>query len=469
MNKATGLDQIPARALKVGASVVSQPLTHILNSSLSLGIFPDNWKLAKVVPIYKSDDRSDRGNYRPISILSVVSKIFEKLVFSQLYKYLSENNLLSAHQSGFRPGHSTVTALLKATTVDIGDLNLAVFLNLKKAFDTVDHDILLNKLKCLGVSNIENDWVKSYLVDRSQRCYGNGVLSNSREVKCGVPQGSNLGPLLFLVYINDLPGCLRESIPNLYADDTSITYSNSDMNIIEDKLNADLERLHVWLRSNRLSLNVVKSEYVAIASRNRLNNLSSDPVVTIGNARLTRVKETKSLGVIIDENLNWGPHIKAITKKVSKGLGALRRIRDLVPKDTLNTVYQSIVQPHFEYCSPVWDTCGKVLRDSLQRLQNRAARVITRSGYEIRSSVLIHNLGWQTLQEQQRKSKIRIMHKILKGHAPDYLLKSFRKVSKVHSHDTRGSVSCLRPPKPNTEFLKRSFAYIGIVTWNDSL
>ena len=167
--------------------------------------------------------------------------------------------------------------------MDIGDLNLAVFLDLKKAFDTVDHDILLNKLKCLGVSNIENDWVNSYLVDRSQRCYGNGVLSNSREVKCGVPQGSNLGPLLFLVYINDLPGCRRESNPNLYADDTSITYSNSDMNIIEDKLNADLERLHVWLRSNRLSLNVVKSEYVAIASRNRLNNLSSDPVVTIGN------------------------------------------------------------------------------------------------------------------------------------------------------------------------------------------
>ena len=137
------------------------------------------------------------------------------------------------------------------------------------------------------------------------------------------------------------------------------------MNIIEDKLNADLERLHVWLRSNRLSLNVVTSEYVAIASRNRLNNLSSDPVVTIGNTRLTRVKETKSLGVIIDENLSWGPHIKAITKKVSKGLGALRRIRDRVPKDTLNTVYQSIVKPHFEYCSPVWDTCGKVLRDPL--------------------------------------------------------------------------------------------------------
>ena len=143
-----------------------------------------------------------------------------------------------------------MTALLKATMVwykqmDIGDLNLAVFLDLKKAFDTVDHDILLNKLKCLDVRNIENDWFKSYLVDRSQRCYGNGVLSNSREVKCGVPQESNLGPLLFLVYINDLPGCLRESIPNLYADDTSITYSNSDMNIIEDKLNADLERLHV--------------------------------------------------------------------------------------------------------------------------------------------------------------------------------------------------------------------------------
>ena len=216
--------------------------------------------------------------------------------------------------------------------MDIGNLNLAVFLDLKKAFDTVDHDILLNKLKCLGVRSIENDWFKSYLVDRSQR-YENGVLSNSREVKCGVPQGSNLGLLLFLVYINDLPGCLRASTPNLYADGTSITYSNSDMNITEDKLTADLERLDVWLRSNRLSLNVVKSEYVAIASRN-------------SNTRLTRVKESKSLGLIIDENLNWGPHIKDITKKFSKGLGALRRIRDLVPKDTLNTVNQSIVQPH---------------------------------------------------------------------------------------------------------------------------
>ena len=221
-------------------------LTTIFNLSLNYGIFPNDWKNARVSPIYKSGEKDECGNYRPISILSVVSKLFEKLVYKQVYSYLENNELLTPFQSGFRKGNSTSTSLLNTTNtwlvnMDQGLINGVIFLDLKKAFDTVDHEILIKKLELYGIKGNSLRWFISYLSDRTQVCKVGTTTSSKKYIKTGVPQGSNLGPLLFILYVNDLPNCLSNSIPALFADDTNVTTSGPSVEDIQRKLNNELD------------------------------------------------------------------------------------------------------------------------------------------------------------------------------------------------------------------------------------
>ena len=351
--------------------------------------------------------------------------------------------------------------------MDEGNIGIAVFIDLKKAFDTVDHAILLKKLACYGVKSKELDWFKSYLSNRNQYCYANGAFSSKNIIKYGVPQGSILGPLLFLIYINDLPGCLSHSVPNMYADDTNISSSNIDIAQVEHVLNQDLSQLQIWLQCNHLSLNVVKTEYMIIGSKAKIANLTSELNVNIGGFKLKRVTKTKSLGVIIDENLNWQTHIDYTCKKALKGLGILRRVRDLTPASTLNDIYSSIIQPHFDYCSTVWDCCNKGSKDKLQRLQNRAARIITRAGYDVRSTDILEKLNWPTLHQRRANRRVCLMYKIHNNLAPNYLVECFTQTKNVHTHNTRGHEVNFNIPQPKTNFLKSSLQFNGAAAWND--
>ena len=470
-NKATGLDKIPCRLVKMAAPFINDSLSSMFNASIISSIFPSDWKLAKIIPIHKGNEKDELNNYRPISILSSISKVLERLIYNQVYDYLSSNNLLSECQSGFRRFHSTTTSLLEASTewftnMDQGKLNSVVFLDLSKAFDTVNHSILLEKLTCYGFHTDTIKWFSSYLFERKQQCLVNGQLSSPKIIKCGVPQGSILGPLLFLMYINDLPNCLKYSKPRMFADDTYITTTGNSLTQVINFVNSDLSYISEWLLANKLSLNITKTEHMFIGSDDMLNKISDAVAVHFGNNPIKRVHKSKSLGIIIDERLSWTDHIDVLSRKVSSAIGGLRQARPFVDLKTAKTIYNSLIEPLFDYCDVVWDTIGAVPSTRLQKLNNRAARVITQTGYEVRSSDIRNQLGWSTLDERRQNHKSIMMYKVLNGIAPAYLKRYFSYGADTSRYFLRGSGVNLSLPKPNTDYMKKIFKLSGAKLWN---
>ena len=307
-NKACGVDKISSKILKLASPVISATLTYIFNQSITLCSFPDEWKVARVLPLYKSGHRNIPGNYMPISILPVISKIMERLLYDQLYDYLTKNEILSDNQFCFRKFHSPPTSLLDSTNswyvnIDRKMFNLVVFIDLKKAFDTVDHEILLEKMQTYGIKDKAHLLLRSYLTDCTKKCQVNGV--DSSEHKCGVPQSSILGPLFFLIYINDLYECLNRTKPRLFADDTNLIASAGTINNVENAVNSDLENLRIWLNANKLSLNIGKTEFMLIGSRSLVHTVSDSNLnIMIENRPIKKVKECKTLEVIVDQHLS---------------------------------------------------------------------------------------------------------------------------------------------------------------------
>ena len=293
----------------------------------------------KIVVRYSSELQLLR--YYPPLVLSSVAKIYEKLVTEQLEIYLETNHILAEQQAGIRKNHSTQTSLLNITNqwlmnMDKGLLNGVIFLDLKKAFDCVDHNILLKKMHCYGISGHTLAGFQSYLSSRIQICKVDQTMSKTRTVKCGIPQGSNLGPLLFLLYINDLPNCLTFSSASMFADNTNISTNGKTNDELQERINVDLENIHQWLLANKLTLNKDKTEYMIIGSRQRISNLVlTEPKIELGESVIKRVHKSKNLGVIIDEHLLWNHQIQNIVTKASKGIGMMRRIKQFVPKSTL--------------------------------------------------------------------------------------------------------------------------------------
>ena len=246
--------------------------------------------------------------------------------------------------------------------MDDGRYTANILIDIKKAFDTVDHDILLAKLRKYGVDNLEFAWFSSYLTNRKQYCKVNGVSSKTEDIKYGVPQGSCLGPLLFLIYINDLPFSLKKGKVTMYAYDTSIYYSSRNMEDINQTLNSELHHLKQWLQGNKLSLNVLKTQALVVGSKPKIKKFTErvvgPPQFLIGDAQVENVDHTKYLGVMIDKNLNWSEHIKSVRTKVYRGIAFLKYSRKLLPRNTLSEMYRGIAEPHFRYCCSVWGRWG---------------------------------------------------------------------------------------------------------------
>ena len=331
-------------------------------------MFPDDLKVAKIAPVHKSGDKDQLNNYRPISVLPTVARVFEKIIYGQLYEYFMTNKLLGNQQFGFRSLHSTALALSKSTSnwwlsMDKGNMNSIIFLDIKKAFDIVDHEILLNKLNCYGVSDEELLFFASYLQNKSQCCSINGYQSNLKEVICGVPQGSILGPLLFIIYMNDLPAYVQDANITMYADDTSLDKAIRSSQQLEEELIPAFSKVCKWLEMNKLSLNTVKTEFMIIGTSQRLNQLDQSPestpyIIRIDGGEIKRVKSVKYLGMIVDDKLTWEQHIGYISEKIVRNIGILKRIRNFIPQESLLLLYHTLVEPYFRYCSIVWGQCS---------------------------------------------------------------------------------------------------------------
>ena len=472
-SKSTGVDNLNAKYLKISASVIAPILTHIFNCSFNSNKFPKSFKLAKVIPIYKKGDKHDKNNYRPISILPIISLILERHVCQHLKAYLENNKLFYHRQSGFRENHSCQTALIKLlddwiSAIDKNEIVGTLFLDLSKAFDLVNHDILLRKLSMYGLHNNAIDWFKSYLNSRIQKTFISGEQSTPREVVAGVPQGSVLGPILFLIYINDLPFVLSHSVADIFADDTTLSTQSKSFDVVVASLTNDLLHVDQWCQLNHMSINSDKSKVMFICSNNNNRELAkTNPGISYHNSEVNSCTSCKLLGITVNNRLSWGDHIENVIKKCNTYLYILSRIKLFLSNDNRKRFYNAYILPHFDFCCVIWGNCTSTLEDKLVKLQKRAARVILDCDFTTPSSLMFADLKWMTFPERVIYQKAIQMFKTLHGHAPDYLRTSFTFTSEIHARLLRSSTPFqLYTPKPNLEIYRNTFIFSGSSIWN---
>ena len=377
IKKSCGYDLISNKILKSSCYTISPYLELLFNKCLNTGIFPECFKIAKVTPLFKGGDRQDPGSYRPISLLPCLGKLFEKVISTRLLDYYNTFDLFSKYQYGFRESFTTEFAILDIyekllNNLDKGLVTCSIFLDLAKAFDSVSHDILLRKLEKYGIHGIALKMFESYLEQRSQFVNIGDVNSALSLIEFGVPQGSILGPLLFLIYINDLPDATNFFI-KLYADDTFLCAQNKDIKLLENEVNSELEKVYRWLASNKLTLILKKSKFM-ITTNNSC--ASYDFSVKIREISLERCDSYKYLGVYFDKDLNWDKHIEYICQKVSKACGSLAKLRKCVDVDVMREIYHALIHSYLRYGIIVWGTASETALKPLQVIINRAIRIM---------------------------------------------------------------------------------------------
>jgi hypothetical protein len=440
-SKASGPNSIPIPIFKALATEISPVLSELFNLSFITGIFPDVLKTASVIPIHKKDSKLDCNNYRPISLLSNVSKLLEKLMYSRIYNFLNNSACFHLRQFGFRSNHSTSHALISITemirvAVDSGSFACGVFIDLQKAFDTVDHKILIKKLNYYGIRGIANNWFSSYIKDRSQFVSINGFESTHKFIKYGVPQGSVLGPLLFLIYINDLSCSLKNSLVHHYADDTNLLYTNKSLTSLCKKVNQDLHCLCNWLNSNRISLNVSKTEYIIFHSPQKtVENIK----IKINGKKLLPSKYIKYLGVYLDENLTWYYQLNQLKKKLTRANSMLSLIRYYVPIQTLRLIYYSLFSSHLSYCCIVWGQKSNFLFNRIASLQRASIRIMTFSPMRSDIQNKFSELKILKLCDLVKFYNCLFVFDFLQNKLPHSFLNFFIKTTDIHNYCTRNS------------------------------
>lgn len=439
--KSCGYDGISSKLLKSIANQISYPLAIAINKSLENGEVPNNLKIAKVVPIYKSKDNQVFSNYRPISLLPNLSKILEKVMYKRIYNYFINMKILYPSQYGFRKDHSTVHAITELINDILNGFEnkqwtLGVFLDLSKAFDTIDHDILLQKLSHYGIRGVALEWVKSYLSERKQYVEFMGVSSNQQSMICGVPQGSVLGPLLFIIYTNDLSSVTEHSKSILYADDSNIFKTGNNLRLLFRDVNKDLDNVAEWFKANKLSLNVAKTHYMLFQHRNNKPD-DHDYKLTLCGNDIQETDSVKFLGLFLDPNLEWTAHIRQLETKLSRSLYMINSVKEQLDKDHLKILYYSTVYSHLNYGILHWSATFDQNKKKLDVMQNKCIRTVTKSKYNETINPLLLTLKTLKIEEIADFEMLKFVYDFVDQKLPSPLLNIYNQNFDVHDHDTR--------------------------------
>ena len=464
--KSSGVDNINNFILKGIIPFIVDPLVHIFNLSFLNGEVPNVMKIAKVIPLFKKGDKQDVNNYRPISLLSSLSKVLEKLIHKRTVAFLKVHNIFCDSQFGFREKHSTSHALLSlvekvAHALDSSYHMVGILLDFSKAFDTINHDILLHKLSHYGIRGKALEWFRSYLSDRKQFVFLDGHTSELRNINCGVPQGSLLGPLLFIIYINDFYRSSDMASFISFADDTNLFFSHTNPNTLVEIVNFELEKIIQWIRANRLSLNLQKTKYILFS--NSIDSLPTDLV--FDDTHLEKVTHSKFLGVIIDNKLSWKVHVDNISKKKSRNIGILNRLKTQLPSSALLTLYSSLTLPYLNYGLLAWGNAHQNILDKLLLLQKRAVRIISQADFRAHTNPFFYDNNILKVKDLYLLQLGQFMYKNTNDLLPKNFKTMFLKNRSFHQHSTRQSEE-YHLPLLRTSFAKNTFIYDGPKLWN---
>lgn len=436
-----GVDNVTKRVMMDAFDVVGMKFLEIVNNSLQHGEFPQAWKQTLVIPVPKVPKSTRPEDHRPINVLPLYEKVLETIVKEQLLAYIDRTNVLLAEQSGFRKHHSCESALnlllLKwKQAVEQGRIVLSVFVDLKRAFETIDRGKLKSTLRRYGVRGTALKWFSSYLDNRTQVTRYNNSTSSAIGVDLGVPQGSVLGPLLFILYMNDLKQALQRLEVNLFADDTVLFFAGDNIDECFNVMNAELVCFTEWLRLKKLQLNVSKTKCMLVTTR-RTNENSRR--VQIDGEEIERVETIKYLGVMLDEKLNFNEHIDYTIRKAARKFGVLCRISRYLTTEAKINVYTSLIAPHFDYCASILFLATRQQLKRMQILQSKVMRLILKCDRLTPRQRMLESLQWMSVRQRIEYNTLVFVFRVTKGMAPQYLTSTVKYGRDIHQYNTRGA------------------------------